>query len=312
MPTLSSTALSSIRPSSRRPGRDDRCCPSSACRCRPTSSTAPSTSTASACPAAGPTTRRSPRSAARGEGFVWIGLHEPDRRADHRHRRGLRAARAGRRGRRARPPAAQAGALRRHAVHGAQDGPLRRARRADHGHRDRRDRRGDGLRRPRLRRSPSGTASTPALHDVRAQLEADPEQLALGPAAVLHAIADHIVDSYLDGHRRHRGRHRRDGGARCSSPRSAMDSEQIYVMKREVLELRRAVVPLGGAAAQAHRGLQLAGAARGALLLPRRRRPPRHRHRAGDRLRRAAHHAGRRRAREDHLRQNNDMRKITA
>ena len=29
-------------------------------------------------------------------------------------------------------------------------------------------------------------------------------------------------------------------------PRSAMDSEQIYVMKREVLELRRSVVPLGG------------------------------------------------------------------
>ena len=30
------------------------------------------------------------------------------------------------------------------------------------------------------------------------------------------------------------------------TPRSAPDSERIYAMKREVLELRRAVVPLGG------------------------------------------------------------------
>ena len=35
------------------------------------------------------------------------------------------------------------------------------------------------------------------LHRVREKLEADPEQLALGPAAVLHAIADHIVDQYV-------------------------------------------------------------------------------------------------------------------
>ena len=220
-----------------------------------------------------------------------------DRRADHGHRRGLRPARAGRRGRGARPPAAQARALRRHAVHGAQDRPLRRGepttasevvetgevmvfvgrdfvvtvRHGDH----------SGLR------------------DVRQRLEADPEQLALGPAAVLHAIADQIVDGYvavtdaieddID-----------EIEAEVFAPRSAPDAEQIYVMKREVLELRRAVVPLGGPAAQADRGLQRAGAARGALVLPRRRRPPGDRHRAGRRLRRAAHHARQRRAGEDH------------
>jgi magnesium transporter len=33
--------------------------------------------------------------------------------------------------------------------------------------------------------------------------------------------------------------------AEVFTPRSPMDAEQIYVMKREVLELRRAVVPLG-------------------------------------------------------------------
>jgi magnesium transporter len=81
------------------------------------------------------------------------------------------------------------------------------------------------------------------LHKVRNDLEADPEQLALGPAAVLHAIADHVVDRYvavtdaieedideIEGE--------------VFEPRSTMDSEQIYVMKREVLELRRSVVPL--------------------------------------------------------------------
>ena len=83
-----------------------------------------------------------------------------------------------------------------------------------------------------------------SLHRVRRRLEADPEQLALGPATVLHAIADHVVDNYLavteaieddiD-----------EMEAEVFTPRSAMDAEQIYVMKREVLELRRAVVPLG-------------------------------------------------------------------
>jgi magnesium transporter len=83
------------------------------------------------------------------------------------------------------------------------------------------------------------------LHDVRRRLEADPEQLALGPAAVLHAIADHVVDGYvavteaieddID-----------DLEREVFTPRSAPDSERIYAMKREVLELRRAVVPLGG------------------------------------------------------------------
>ena len=80
---------------------------------------------------------------------------------------------------------------------------------------------------------------------MRRRLEADPEQLALGPAAVLHAIADHVVDGYLavteaieddiDELERE-----------VFTPRSAPDAERIYAMKREVLELRRAVVPLGG------------------------------------------------------------------
>lgn len=81
------------------------------------------------------------------------------------------------------------------------------------------------------------------LGKLRKQLEADPEQLGLGPSAVLHAIADHVVDHYLEV------------TERISDDVDVMESqvfdrdskvtaEQIYFMKREVLELRRAVTPL--------------------------------------------------------------------
>jgi magnesium transporter len=82
-----------------------------------------------------------------------------------------------------------------------------------------------------------------SLHGVRLKLEQDPEQLALGPAAALHAIADHVVDNYLEVTEAIE-----DDidamEAEVFTPRSTMDAEQMYVMKREVLELRRAVVPL--------------------------------------------------------------------
>jgi len=83
------------------------------------------------------------------------------------------------------------------------------------------------------------------LHKVREALEADPEQLALGPAAVLHAIADHVVDAYIavtDAIETDID----EIEAEVFEPKSQMDSEQIYVLKREVLELRRSVVPLTG------------------------------------------------------------------
>ncbi|MFO7193178.1 MULTISPECIES: magnesium and cobalt transport protein CorA [Thermocrispum] len=81
------------------------------------------------------------------------------------------------------------------------------------------------------------------LGQVRKQLEDDPEQLALGPSAVLHAIADHVVDDYMTV---------TDGLAEdvdtleteVFAPDSLVTAEQIYFMKREVLELRRAVLPL--------------------------------------------------------------------
>ncbi|HEY2194618.1 MAG TPA: magnesium and cobalt transport protein CorA [Actinomycetospora sp.] len=81
------------------------------------------------------------------------------------------------------------------------------------------------------------------LRRVRRMLEDEPEQLALGPAAVLHAIADHIVDAYLEVSVAVEG----DIDtieAEVFAPYSELGADQIYLMKREVLELRRAVQPL--------------------------------------------------------------------
>jgi magnesium transporter len=83
-----------------------------------------------------------------------------------------------------------------------------------------------------------------SLGPLREGLEADPRQLAKGPAAVLHAIADHVVDDYLsvtDAVQADIDQVEADvfaeNGARA-------DPGRIYQMKRELLELKRAVVPL--------------------------------------------------------------------
>ncbi|WP_068158007.1 magnesium/cobalt transporter CorA [Rhodococcus phenolicus] len=81
------------------------------------------------------------------------------------------------------------------------------------------------------------------LSEVRSRLERSPERLMLGPASVLHAVADHVVDSYLavttliepdvD-----------DLEELVFTPSTRIAVEQIYLLKREIVELRRAVVPL--------------------------------------------------------------------
>ena len=84
-----------------------------------------------------------------------------------------------------------------------------------------------------------------ALGRLRHTMEADPEKLALGPSAVLHGIADHVVDHYLEV----AGMVEGDIDAleeQIFSPRTHVDIEQIYLMKRELVELRRAVAPLAG------------------------------------------------------------------
>ena len=81
------------------------------------------------------------------------------------------------------------------------------------------------------------------LTGVRAALESDPEQLGIGPAAVMHAIADRIIDEYvsvvedveddID-----------EMENSIFTTEKPVDIEQIYLLKREILGLRRAVTPL--------------------------------------------------------------------
>ncbi|WP_163697858.1 magnesium and cobalt transport protein CorA [Mycolicibacterium sarraceniae] len=84
------------------------------------------------------------------------------------------------------------------------------------------------------------------LAGLRHHLEAEHLQLAHGPYAVMHGIAEHVVESYLDVARL----------MECDidtieeeafSPDLKTDIAQIYMLKREVVEMRRAVFPLTSA-----------------------------------------------------------------
>ncbi|MFI9509272.1 magnesium and cobalt transport protein CorA [Nocardia sp. NPDC052566] len=81
------------------------------------------------------------------------------------------------------------------------------------------------------------------LASLRKELEAEPARLMFGPTAVLHAIADHVVDSYVEVAQSVE----LDIDAmeeEVFTPRSQIAIESIYQLKREVVELRRAVNPL--------------------------------------------------------------------
>ena len=81
------------------------------------------------------------------------------------------------------------------------------------------------------------------LHDVREDLEAHPDLLGLGPSSVLYAVADRVVDDYeaviagfeVDIE---------EVEAEVFSASETNPAERIYRLKREVLEFRRAVIPL--------------------------------------------------------------------
>jgi len=81
------------------------------------------------------------------------------------------------------------------------------------------------------------------LAGLRRDLERSRHRLAAGPAAVMHAIADRIVDKYVavveavdeDVDEMENA---------VFSPDKPIEIEQIYLLKREVGELRRAVAPL--------------------------------------------------------------------
>lgn len=81
------------------------------------------------------------------------------------------------------------------------------------------------------------------LSEVRKRMDGEPEQLQLGPYAVMHAIADHVVDHYLEVSSLML--HDIDSiEGLAFAPGRKLDVEPIYLLKREVVELRRCVNPL--------------------------------------------------------------------
>ncbi len=84
------------------------------------------------------------------------------------------------------------------------------------------------------------------LAGVRHLLEQDPKRLALGPAVVLHAVMDTIVDTYLSIDAE-LAADLATIETQVFSVDDEVDPAAIYRLKREVLEFRRAAVPLGEA-----------------------------------------------------------------
>ncbi|MEV7859404.1 magnesium and cobalt transport protein CorA [Streptomyces hirsutus] len=85
-----------------------------------------------------------------------------------------------------------------------------------------------------------------SLGPLREELESDPRQLAAGPSAVLHAVADHVVDDYLtviDSVQEDMDEVETEVFAEHGA---RVDPGRIYQLKRELLELKRAVAPLSG------------------------------------------------------------------
>ena len=81
------------------------------------------------------------------------------------------------------------------------------------------------------------------LVNTRHHLENNQDQLAKGPYAVLHAILDHVIDCYIDISIELENdvvqvEHKVFGDTRESA------SQEIYLLKREVIEFRHAIDPL--------------------------------------------------------------------
>ena len=84
-----------------------------------------------------------------------------------------------------------------------------------------------------------------AMAGLRHRLEADPGQLALGPSAVLHAVADKVVDDYLtvtDAV----NEDIEEIENNVFASRTPSDIERIYQLKRDVIEMKRTVTALAG------------------------------------------------------------------
>lgn len=82
------------------------------------------------------------------------------------------------------------------------------------------------------------------LSTVRRDLEARPEQMAIGPAAVLHAVVDRVVDGYQPAADAVEEDVDELEEQVFSEDARQQPTARIYQLKREVLEFRRVVDPL--------------------------------------------------------------------
>lgn len=84
-----------------------------------------------------------------------------------------------------------------------------------------------------------------SLRRLRQRLQAEPDHLALGPSAVLHAVADKVVDDYLavvdavnDDIE--------EIESSVFASRAPSTIERIYQLKRDVIEMKRTITALAG------------------------------------------------------------------
>jgi magnesium transporter len=81
------------------------------------------------------------------------------------------------------------------------------------------------------------------LRGLRRSLEAQPDLLCMGPAAVLYAVADQVVDDFV-GVATAVDEDVEELEASVFGPERTDDIGRLYQLKRELMSLRRAVVPL--------------------------------------------------------------------
>jgi magnesium transporter len=81
------------------------------------------------------------------------------------------------------------------------------------------------------------------LHQARMELEERTSVLGHGPSAVVYAICDHVVDEY-EAVTNSLTEDVDEVETSVFSPNRTQDSQRIYVLKRELAEVRRAVNPL--------------------------------------------------------------------
>ncbi len=81
------------------------------------------------------------------------------------------------------------------------------------------------------------------LAGIRKELESTPDRLVQGPASVMHAVADRMVDSYLTV-AEEMGQDVDELETAIFAPRAEVDIEQIYMLKRELLALKHNIGPL--------------------------------------------------------------------